>query len=406
MLTRKVLKFAIIVGIAYGAVGGASAAWASTTLKKVQVTDGSQIDLFFDGKVNPSQVRTEYFNDIIQLSLDDVSVYPAKISSYSGMELTKIFAYQYAPKLVRCRLSVKGKAEDYQKRVEVKANGKVLSIRIKPAESVAASSQERPKAAEPEKTAEEAALLARVLKSETAEKPSEKPSKNSKASKASSGEQQSEPLASGKPLPSPFRSMMMLGLVMTVFGGFAFLLKKVKNGPSLINHKGFAGAISKFAKGSLGRKGKMIEVVATHYLGPKKSIAMVRVGGRILVLGVTNESINLITQLSGEVGGDELDLEKLALGENAGPDPSEAIAQALFAQPAAPKHQPKASPAQVKGPSLTGAIAKNAYAAGAVAGAQAPKASTDDFSEILNRENAKPSVRAQIRSRLEGMKQL
>src|SRR5262249_32274810 len=34
-----------------------------------------------------------------------------------------------------------------------------------------------------------------------------------------------------------------------------------------------------------------------HYLGPKKSIAVVRIQGRLLVVGITNENINLISQL-------------------------------------------------------------------------------------------------------------
>src|SRR3954466_3355335 len=82
---------------------------ALTTLKQVQVSGGSQVDLLFDSKIGKTQVRTEFFGDTIQINLSDVSVYPAKISSVSGGSLTKIFAYQYAPKLVRCRLTIKGK---------------------------------------------------------------------------------------------------------------------------------------------------------------------------------------------------------------------------------------------------------------------------------------------------------
>ena len=106
--------------------GGKPASTGSgiTALKQVQVSNGSQIDLLFDGKVQKSQIRTEYLGDIIQLSIQDVSVYPAKISSVNGGELTKVFAYQYAPKLVRCRLSVKGKAEDYKDKLEIKAQRK------------------------------------------------------------------------------------------------------------------------------------------------------------------------------------------------------------------------------------------------------------------------------------------
>src|SRR5689334_14258617 len=87
-------------------------AFALTTLTKVQVTDRSQVDLLFDDRITPRQIKTEFANDIIQISLNDVSVYPAKISSIPGSDLTKVFAYQYSPKLVRCRFTVKGKAED------------------------------------------------------------------------------------------------------------------------------------------------------------------------------------------------------------------------------------------------------------------------------------------------------
>jgi len=43
--------------------------------------------------------------------------------------------------------------------------------------------------------------------------------------------------------------------------------------------------------------------LSNHSLGPRKSIAVVRIGGRRLVLGVTNEAIHLITQLDGTEDG-------------------------------------------------------------------------------------------------------
>src|SRR5437868_4850027 len=97
----------------------AQPAWALTTLKQVQISNGTQIDLLFDGRISKNQIRTEFFGDVVQINLMDVSVYPAKISTVSGGPLTKIFAYQYAPKLVRCRLSVKGKAEEFRNRLSI-----------------------------------------------------------------------------------------------------------------------------------------------------------------------------------------------------------------------------------------------------------------------------------------------
>jgi hypothetical protein len=89
----------LTVAVSAICMGGAALAansGLSVSLKQVQAS-GSQIDLLFDGKVSKNQIRTEFFNDVIQLSLSDVSVYPAKISSVNGGNLVKIFAYQYAP---------------------------------------------------------------------------------------------------------------------------------------------------------------------------------------------------------------------------------------------------------------------------------------------------------------------
>ena len=46
-----------------------------------------------------------------------------------------------------------------------------------------------------------------------------------------------------------------------------------------------------------GGKGSMIKVLASHYLGTKKSIAIVQVPGQILVLGIGAEQINLLSRI-------------------------------------------------------------------------------------------------------------
>lgn len=44
-------------------------------------------------------------------------------------------------------------------------------------------------------------------------------------------------------------------------------------------------------------KGRFIKVLANHYLGPKKSIAVVEVPGSVLVLGISAERINLLSKI-------------------------------------------------------------------------------------------------------------
>jgi len=399
-------------------VGTASA--NAVTLKRVQITDGSRVDLLLDGKVSPKQIRTEFFNDIIQISLTDVSVYPAKINSIAGTELTKVFAYQYAPKLTRCRISVKGSAESYKDRFEVKADGKVISLRMAPK---GAAPKEKEEIATDPASAEEKALLDRVMNADAAQKAAPKaeaptapkavapkaeapaPASDSRSASWSkeaakeaardAGENTPIPapkksLGGAKPLPSPLRSIAMLGVVLCLFVAVAWGVKKARGGTTagaaLNGHKGLGKLISQFG----GTKNKMIEVVANHYLGPKKSISVVRIGGRMLVLGVTNESINLITQMGEEPGAQSasaaaqaFDLEALAM-ESIEPQP---LPQAQAAR------RYNANPA----PQGTGAVA----------------AGPASFSQMVSSETSKltvgpqsASVRSQIRNRLEGMKQL
>lgn len=246
------------------------AAHAITTLKQVQISNGSQIDLLFDGKVQKGQIHTDFINDIIQLSIQDVSVYPAKISSVNGGNLTKIFAYQYAPKLVRCRLTVKGKAEDFKDRLEIKAGGRILTVRM-PAEKPAETA-----ASEPD--AEERALLSRVMAASAAPAPA-KPAKDSitvsaaaPAAASPGGAPNSEnlpihlsgdlsgKLAGAKPLPSPLKAFGKMGIVLGLFGLFALALKRFAQGRADAR-LGDAGALEDAAArggwlGTLGRIAK------------------------------------------------------------------------------------------------------------------------------------------------------
>ncbi|MCX7978856.1 MAG: flagellar biosynthetic protein FliO [Bdellovibrionaceae bacterium] len=74
---------------------------------------------------------------------------------------------------------------------------------------------------------------------------------------------------------------MVAGLAVLVFllgGAFVFLKK-------------YARPIAR------GQQGE-IKVISQHYLGPKKSLAIVRVAGESILIGVTDHSINMIKSLS------------------------------------------------------------------------------------------------------------
>ncbi len=60
-----------------------------------------------------------------------------------------------------------------------------------------------------------------------------------------------------------------------------------------------------------GARGGAVEVLETRYLGPKKSICLVRVRGRELLLGLGSERVELLCALEGtEHEGFESALEK------------------------------------------------------------------------------------------------
>lgn len=373
-------SFAIALGIAIPA-------WGATTLKQVQALEGGRVELLFDGKVKGDQIQADFFGETIQLTFKDAAVYPAKISNLNGHSVTKVFAYQYAPRVVRCRLSVRGNAEDYRSRLQILPSGKSVAVVFsekgvtQEKDSISSSQAARIVESGKDETpdSEERALRERVSRD----------SSNSVPSKSATRGAKSEPLATGKPIGSPVSVMAKLVGVLAIFLVAAVLARRFLAGRGSGLTKGaLSGAkgISKLSakipglKGLSGiRAGSPIEVIATHYLGPKKSIAVVKIAGRQLVIGITDDSINLITQLGS--AGD-------ALTEGGSDADADLILDQLTGGGTSPR---AASVLSEKG------TIKNA-----------------GFDQALDRAESVPQatqsnrngVRSQIRARLEGMKQL
>lgn len=66
----------------------------------------------------------------------------------------------------------------------------------------------------------------------------------------------------------------------------------------------FTRRVSKFDRS--GSKEKWVHVLANKFIGVKKNICVVEIPGSILILGVTNERITLLTQIE-----DDAVLEKM-----------------------------------------------------------------------------------------------
>ena len=50
-----------------------------------------------------------------------------------------------------------------------------------------------------------------------------------------------------------------------------------------------------------GSKGRLIKVIASQYIGIKKNISLVEIPGSILVVGVSNDNISLLTKIEDKV---------------------------------------------------------------------------------------------------------
>jgi hypothetical protein len=295
----------------------------ASVLKLVQFREGKSADLTFDSKVDQSQIQMEFFADTVQLTLSNASVYPAKMIPVRGDLVSKIFAYQYSPKVVRCRFSLKGKAEDFKGRVRATAHGK--QIRVEFSESATAQNSSENQDSE----LEENQLMDKVIRMsqaapEVAPKTEAKVETKVELKSESKAETKSEvklgqKTESKKGLSSVWSAFAKMGALLVGLGLIALFMKKGRNASPLASQSNYSEAaeagmqgswfnrIKQIAKGTLSREGRILQIVSTQYIGPKKSLMVVRFSGRLLVLGVSNDNINLITQISDKTGDEILE---------------------------------------------------------------------------------------------------
>ncbi len=356
---------------------------APLSVRDIQIDENGGAKVILDGTPPKGTVNLEYVRDIVQFSLQNTTIYPAKIlhaGASANQTFSKVFAYQYAPNLVRIRFTVDGKAEAYKGKIKLVTVGKELSIAFPKGIVVQG---------EVLKESDEKSLLAKVLGSTERKEESQSealPPKDLKARNKQLGAA-SKPVGelTGRPHgPSVFRSLFAMFLIVGGLGLVLLYVKK-KAGASQAKRVGDSW-LSGILNG--GRKSKaFIEVVANHSIGPKQSITIVRIKDQQFVLGVTQDSVQLITQLDSE----EADLELLE-----DPKVADSIGK-MFGSKIKP--EPKVAPVSsfdsiLKASSGAGAIvARNAYQ-----NQSPPSASVQVVATSLQRESG---VRDQIRRRLQ-----
>lgn len=369
---------------------------AGLTVRDISFKDEDTVQVQFDAPANARNIDVEFVRDIIQFTVKGATIYPAKIihtDSSHRVGFSKLFAYQYSPSLVRIRLTVEGDASTYRKKFQWASSGKSLQITVPALKEKSGLSEGK-----------ERSLLAKVLGSSDAEpvkeektapasapvetKPAGALGKKSKNA-AQEATVTTENLGGAKSGPSVFRSFLAMFLVV---GGLGIVLVYVKQ------RKGSAQAKrvgDSWLDGILGTgKGKrpLIEIVSTHPLGAKQSITVVRIRDQQFVLGVTQDSVQLITQLdSDELNAEVLDDPKVA----------DSIGKMFGNKPTAPK---ESFQSLLKGSTGANAVvARSAYQAQTP---QAPVVQNAVTTPPAVNQGAAPgfSTRDRIRQHLQGVR--
>lgn len=103
-----------------------------------------------------------------------------------------------------------------------------------------------------------------------------------------SAEQPLTPSLTGNVLPSLTRIAVSLGVIVVIIYLSVFGLKKMSG-----------GRIG-------GRKGNTIQIIEQTYLAPKKSVCLVKLADRAVLLGITEGGITLLTEMDWETLPPEL----------------------------------------------------------------------------------------------------
>ena len=394
------------------------------TIRDIQ-TKANQIEIQLDGSLPRNSVDVEYVRDIVQVSVQNTTIYPAKIIHAENQAFSKIFAYQYSPSMVRVRFSVEGASDAFRGKVKWQQKGKSIWIDFPEAGQMPAKTEKNAEVQEKsllakvisasKKSSERNDIKVEKINKEEAreEKPVEKTAEKAIALKSveenADASEEAKPRLTGhasnggahlsgmkSPGPSVFRSFLAMFLVV---GGLGLVLVYVKKKKGSVQAKKVGDSwFSGLIPSSMKKQKSFIEVIAQHPIGPKQSLIVVRIRGQQFVLGVTQDHVQLISQLD----ADEAELDLLD-------DPAVAASIGkMFGGKPAVSATPSLQVAPVMENSASfNSMLKKSDGAGAVMARQAYQKSevlSGVLTEIPEIKAQQNGIRDQIRRRLEGMR--
>ncbi len=249
-------------------------------VKNHKTDDGYVVELNFNQDIKSDQFTLDFINETVQINLPSVQLLKGTQKSSVSEDIVKsIYTYKVSNKLARTRVILNSDAMKYQNQTQLVAEGNILKLVIKNAVASVASVQvneEDLKAAQDwvarEDAKENEKAQATQVKLTKEEINSLKESEIPVLSKSGVAN-------TDKKTNTTARVVLSLVVVFGLLAAFGFYAKR------------------NFAKAPKN-KNNQIKVLTQHYLGPKKSLAIIRVAGESILIGVTDQNISLIKTLA------------------------------------------------------------------------------------------------------------
>jgi len=282
-------------------------------LETFATDDGHRLVFSFE---ESSKIKMRFLERAIDIDVSDAYISPSKLEfNLPGTGLRKVQVYQFSKNMLRLRVLTKRPIADYKGRILLSSDGAKVIITLptlaktiathnteKPAE-ISATAKDTPKIDEPEKASkipteiepqtdvtkdsEQKNLTDEIKIDETADR--ESPLAGIEGLKGSLKTSNGDSAFLDYEEPSvPAMPSMGASLVKVVSGLLIVL--------SLVLLVGYIA--KKYLNGNEGRFGnnKEVSILSNHFIGVKKNVTIIEVAGEILVLGVTNENINLLAK--------------------------------------------------------------------------------------------------------------
>ena len=262
------------------------------SLRFLKNFDKAKVSINLRGNLKERPVL-EIRNNILQLTLSDAFVWPKieKTISLNKKLDTKILAYQFDKKNVRFRVILPYSLKDKTSDVKISVLDKKIDV-VFPSDKI-----EKEKVSDFDETylnellkdkdsvSQDNTKDNKLLLDQNFDEKNTQESSDKINSIASSNKKDNVSLFSF--WPYVVKASIFLTLILILFYGIVHLIKK---------------GVLKKGKLNLFNSDKIIEVITTSYLGPKRNLMLVRVHKQVFLISSTEKGINLLSEIKDVFG--------------------------------------------------------------------------------------------------------